>query len=60
MLGCWWFTLKFTKILINMLSFFRDYAWKKWPLRGSKSAGYLVTQSIGVRCRVSGMRITKS
>ena len=30
------------------LSFFRDDAQKKWPLRGSKSAVYLVTQSIGV------------
>jgi hypothetical protein len=36
------------------LSFFRDYAQKIWPLRGSQGAGYLVTQSIGVRCQEGG------
>jgi hypothetical protein len=32
------------RIATKALSFFRDCALKKWPLRGSKSAVYLVTQ----------------
>jgi len=42
------FATKYTKTIHKLLSFFRDYARKKWPLRGSQGAGYLVTQSIGV------------
>ena len=38
------------------LSFFRDYAGEKWPLRGSKHADSLISQIIGVRFRVSGVR----
>ena len=35
---------------IKGLSFFRDYAGKKWPLRGSQHADYLY------RSQVSGVR----
>ena len=52
--------LEDTKITTKGLSFFRDEARKKSPLRGSRRAVYLVTQSIGVRFRVSGRRIAKS
>jgi len=45
------FATKCTKIIHNVISFFRDCARKKWPLKGSKSAVYLVTQSIGFRCQ---------
>ena len=40
---------KCTKITIKSLRFSRDCARKKWPQRGSKSAGYVVTQSLGFR-----------
>ena len=32
------FDIKYKELTINGLSFFRDYARKKWPLRGSKHA----------------------
>ena len=35
-------------------NFFRDYARKKWRLKGSKRVDNLMTQIIGVRFRVSG------
>ena len=55
----WWlkcFATKYTNITIKRLRFFRGYARKKRPLRGSKSAVYSVTLNIDFRCQVSGVR----
>ena len=44
------------KFATKVLSFFRDAARKKWPLRGSKHTDCLKPQIIGFRCQVSGVR----